>query len=189
MPAMGGEPGSATASPTTPEESTTAGSTDEGTRRASSVGSDQPDPSERNMPVTAAFETSVTWSEPLESVHATHVSTVPKHRSRVRSGSAMSSRKLSLVADTLGATRTPWACSPKHIPTVRRSCQPTPGPTGSPVARSHTIVDDRWLAMPTASTGPPSARAAWATSNAPFAMAAASNSTKPGAGVSGNTSR
>ena len=37
---------------------------------------------------------------------------------------------------------------------VRRSCQPRPGPTGSPVARSQTMVVARWLVMPTASTGP-----------------------------------
>src|SRR5438067_239957 len=188
IPAIGGEPANATASPTTPEESTTAGSTDSGTRRASSTGSDQPDASDRSMPVTAALEASVTCSEPLDSVHATQVSTVPKQRSRVRSGSAMSRRNASLVADTLGATRTPWACRPRHMPTVRRSCQPTPGPTGSPVARSHTIVDDRWLAIPTASTGPPSANAACATSSAARAIAAASNSTNPGAGVVGSTS-
>ena len=44
--------------------------------------------------------------------------------------------------------------------TVRRSCHPSPGPTGSPVARSQTTVEARWLAMPTASTVPASA-AAW----------------------------
>src|SRR3954447_4272999 len=107
IPAMGGEPDNATASPTTPDESTTLGSTDAGMRKASSVGWYQPEPSDRNIPVTAAFERSVMWSEPLERGHANHVSTVPKHRSRVRSGSAMSRRKPSLVADALGATRTP----------------------------------------------------------------------------------
>ncbi len=35
-----------------------------------------------------------------------------------------------------------------------------PGANGLPVARSHTMVDARWLATPTAATGPPSARAA-----------------------------
>ena len=40
-----------------------------------------------------------------------------------------------------------------------------PGPTGSPVARSHTIVDARWFVMPTASTGPPSSSAAVAHSS------------------------
>ena len=38
----------------------------------------------------------------------------------------------SLVADSLGATRMPWSRSTRHVPTVRRSCQPMPGPTGSP---------------------------------------------------------
>ena len=55
-----------------------------------------------------------------------------------------------MVADSLGATRMPWAWSSRQVPTVRRSCQPSPGPTGTPVARSHTMVEARWLAMPTA---------------------------------------
>ncbi len=32
-----------------------------------------------------------------------------------------------------------------HSTTVRRSCQPSAGPTGSPVTRSHTTVLARWL--------------------------------------------
>ena len=52
-----------------------------------------------------------------------------------------SSSHCTLVADWFGATRKPSARSARHAPTVRRSCQPSPGPTGSPVARSHTIVD------------------------------------------------
>ena len=46
---------------------------------------------------------------------------------------------------------------------TRRSCggpaSRCPGPTGSPVARSHTTVEPRWLEMPTASTGPAVVRA------------------------------
>ena len=42
--------------------------------------------------------------------------------------------------------------------TVRRSCQPMPGPIGSPVARSHTIVLARWLVMPTATGAGPRPR-------------------------------
>ena len=49
-----------------------------------------------------------------------------------------------------GPARRPSPCRTRQSPTVRRSCQPRPGPTGSPVARSHTIVDARWLVMPTA---------------------------------------
>ncbi len=58
-----------------------------------------------------------------------------------------------------------------------------------PVFESQTIVDARWLAMPTASTGPPSASAAVATSSAAAPISAASNSTKPGDGERGSTSR
>ena len=42
---------------------------------------------------------------------------------------------------------------------VRRSCHPSAGPTGSPVRRSHTTVDARWLQMPIPSTGPAAASA------------------------------
>ena len=130
----------------------------------SSTSALHPDPSPRMSPVTPALEASVTWRRPPDRVQATQVSTVPKASSprsdRARSGSAMSSRAATLVAEALGATRMPWAWSSRQVPTVRRSCQPSPGPTGTPVARSHTMVDARWLAMPTASTGPPSARLA-----------------------------
>ena len=40
---------------------------------------------------------------------------------------------------------------------VRRSCHPSAGAIGSPVARSHRIVLARWLVMPTTSTVPPAA--------------------------------
>ena len=41
----------------------------------------------------------------------------------------------------------------RHSPIVRRSCQPSPLPIGSPVVRSHTSVLARWLVMPTAMIG------------------------------------
>ena len=123
-------------------------------RSASSMRSSQSLPSPRCSPVTPALVASVTWSAPSERCQASHVSTVPTQRSRARSGSASSSRWATLVADALGATPRPSAWSTRQVPIVRRSCQPSAGPTGSPVARSHTIVEARWLAMPTASTGP-----------------------------------
>ncbi len=110
--------------------------------------------------VTAALVASVTCSAsapavpPPDSVHATQVSTVPKHSSprsaRARSGSTSSRMAITLVADALGASRIPSACSSRQVPTVRRSCQPMPGATGRPLARSHTMIEARWLAMPTA---------------------------------------
>ena len=98
-------------------------------------------------------------SAPARQVQATQVSTVPKASSprsaRDRSGSAWSRMAATLVAEALGATRMPRPWSSRQVPTVRRSCQPSPGATGTPVARSHTMVEARWLATPTASTGPP----------------------------------
>ena len=104
-----------------------------------------------------------TRRRPPASVQATQVSTVPKQSSLGRprrSGSTSSRMAASLVADALGASRKPSACRVRQVPTVRRSCQPMAGATGRPVARSHTTVVARWLAMPTPPTGPPSARAA-----------------------------
>ena len=107
-------------------------------------------------PVTARLVRSETCTPPRESVQATQESTVPAHRSRDRSGSAMSSSTASFVALWFGARRMPCACRARQNPTVRRSCHPIPGPTGSPVARSHDTVEARWLLIPTASTGPAS---------------------------------
>ncbi len=162
-----------------------------GMRRASRTSGSHPEPSPWISPVTPALEASVTCSAPPDRVQATQVSTVPKASSprsdRVRSGSAWSRMAATLVAEALGATRMPRPWSSRQVPTVRRSCHPSPGATGTPVARSQTMVEARWLAMPTASTGPPSARLAEATSTTAAAMAPASNSTSPGKGVSGST--
>src|SRR2546423_15179271 len=76
------------------------------------------------------------------------------------------------------------------MPTVRRSCQPTPGPTGAPLRRSHRIVDARWLVMPTAATGPPAAAiASWATASAASAGSVGSNPTKLIIGDDGSAGR
>src|SRR5262249_22730623 len=61
MPAIGGAPGSAVASPTTPDESTIRGSIRFGTRSVSSVSSDQADASLASSPVTAALVASAMW--------------------------------------------------------------------------------------------------------------------------------
>ena len=194
IPQMGGDPGRAVACPTVPEESTINGSMGDGIRSVWSNGSSHPTAASTRA-VTAALVASVTWrtslpaAAPPDRVQATQLSTVPKQSSpcsaRARSGSTSSRMAITLVADALGASRIPSACRTRQVPTVRRSCQPMPGATGFPVARSHTMLDARWLAIPTPATGPPSASAAWATSKMAPAMRAASNSTRPGAGESG----
>ena len=189
IPAIGGAPGRAVASPTTPDESTMVGSIDAGMRSGSRASSAHWDASGASRPVTAALVASVTCSAAPDNVHAIQVSTVPKHRSRARCGSTCSSNHSSLVADAFGASRRPWPRSSRQRPTVRRSCQPSAGPTGSPVARSHTTVEQRWLAMPTASTGPAASSAARAASRAVAAIPVASNSTRPGAGDDGSRGR
>ena len=169
MPAMTGRPGRISAAPTAPVESTMVGSRASGMRRASSTWGLQPEPSPWMRPVTPALEASVTWRRPPDRVQATQVSTVPKASSprseRDRSGSARSSRAATLVAEALGATRMPWPWSSRQVPTVRRSCQPSPGPDRAPRWPGPT----RWWRpagwrCPPPSTGPPSARLAEATS-------------------------
>ena len=196
IPQMGGAPGSAAALPSAPEESTTAGIIGNGIRNFSSNGSSHPIDASTSA-VTAALVASVTCSAsplgaaPPESVQATQLSTVPKQSSpcsaRDRSGSTSSRMAITLVADAFGASRIPSAWRTRQVPTVRRSCQPIPGATGRPVARSQTMLDARWLAIPTPATGPPSSSEARATSSTASAMRAASNSTRPGAGESGNS--
>ncbi len=188
---IGGAPGSAVALPTAPPESTIAGNISAGMPSAASTRVSHVDGSRVTWrPVTAALVASVTWTAPRESVHATHVSTVPKHSSVARRRSGSWSRiHCSFVADWFGLERTPWDRRLRHAPIVRRSCQPIPGPTGSPVARSQTTVEPRWLEIPTASTGPLRPSASVASSTHVAAIARASNCTIPSAGESGSNSR
>jgi hypothetical protein len=130
-------------------------------------------------PVTPALVASVTWRAsrpsrpPPERVQATQVSTVPKPARRARPrpvGVAGSRMAITLVAEALGATRMPSAWSSRQVPTVRRSCQPSPGHglPGGPVPHDGRgpLVGDA-----DASTVPPSARLAVATSSTASAMA------------------
>ena len=188
MPQITGAPGRAVASPMGPLESTRVGMAARGIRSFSSTAWSQPAASAVSRPVTPALLTSVTWTFPSVRFQTIQVSTVPTHRSRLRVGSAPSSRWATLVADWLGANRRPSPCQTRQSVTVRRSCQPRPGATGTPVGRSQTMVEARWLAMPTPSTGPASARLRRATARAASAISRASNSTRPGTGVEGRTS-
>ena len=142
------------ASPTTPDESTTVGSTPRGMRSASSTRVVPAGAVARHAgPVTPALVASVTCSGPAATgSRRPSVSTVPKQRSRLAtSGSARSRRHGQLGGRHVGRDADALlAWRARHVPTVRRSCQPMPGPTGSPVARSQTIVEARWLAIPTA---------------------------------------
>ena len=128
--AIGGAPSRATASPTAPQESTIVGQrATGGMRSASSTRSDQSCARLVQQPGDAPR-----WCDPSrgaappDSVHASQVSTVPKHRSRLRSGSWVLSSAASLVADWLGARRMPCsAAMVRQSNTVRRSCQPMAG--------------------------------------------------------------
>jgi hypothetical protein len=135
----------------------------------------------------------VAWMAPSESVQATQLSTVPKHRSAGwRPSAAWASSHWILVADWFGASESPCSLlAVRHSPMVRRSCQPSAGAIGVPVARSHTIVEARWLAIPTPVTvgSPAPSRASRAAPRTASAIAAASNSTKPGNGDVGANGR
>ena len=156
------------------------------------LGSSSPSRRRWISPVTPALDASVTWSAPAERVQATQVSTVPKASSprseRERSGSAWSRMAATLVAEALGATRMPRPWSSRQVPTVRRSCQPSPGATGiagGPVPHDGggpLVGDAHGLDRPAlgqAGRAPPRPR------RRPWP--AASNSTRPGNGVSGST--
>src|SRR3954449_6674423 len=95
--ASGGAPASALASPNTPVESTTVGSISIGTPSAAHASTDHAEVSAVSNPVTAALEGSVTCTAPRDSTHATHVSTVPKQRSRSRAPATLLSSQATLV--------------------------------------------------------------------------------------------
>ena len=182
IPAIGGAPGSAVASPTMPVESTMAG---QHARRDAQHLEHMVVPSVA-VAVHEAGDAGVgqVGDVELRRSRASTRSTCRRCRSRGRRGCARDRpcRAGTRASWPTGSERTgcPAAASTRHMPAVRRSCHPTPGPTGSPVARSQTIVDARWFAMPTASTGPPAASAALAASRAASAISAASNSTNAG---------
>ena len=89
-----------------------------------------------------------------------------------------------------GDRRMPWACSTRHMPTVRWSCQPMPGPDGlaggAGPTRSSTPAGWR-CRRPRPGRRRPAPP--WPRRGRRAASAAASNSTKPGAGDDGSTSR
>ena len=102
--------------------------------------SSQSVPSPASSPVMPALVASVTCSAPPESVHATQVSTVPKHRSRVRSGSAMSR---SMDRPWSPIRWAPPGCPGPAAPGTCRRCggpaSRCPAPRALRCGRSHTI--------------------------------------------------
>ena len=114
--AIGGEPSSAVAVPSTPVVSTTRGSAARLMRSASSRLSSQSDPSGRSRPVTAALDRSVTCS-----VAAATAATRPTCRPCRRTGRGgvrgrpASSRWAAFVADSLGANRRPSPCQHEAV--------------------------------------------------------------------------
>ena len=115
-------------------------------------------PVEAEQPGDGGVEWSVTWTAPPDSstrARCRRCRSRGRGRGRRR---VLSSSHATLVADWFGASARPCsALAVMHSTTVRRSCQPSAGPIGSPVARSHTTVLARWLVIPTALTGSPAA--------------------------------
>ena len=146
----GVRPGGRWQAPTAPDESTMRGSIGRGMRSRSSSASSQRRWRGSTSAVTAALrgvgdvERVGPAAAPPERIQATQLSTVPKQSSpgsaRARSGSTSSRMAITLVADALGASRMPSACSTRHVPTVRRSCQPMPGAT----RRARWPAPTRW---------------------------------------------
>ena len=107
-----------------------------------------------------AFVWSLMWSDPPaappDRVQAIQLSTVPMQTSRPVRSPLLASSQATFVTDWFGAIVHPCsALAVRHSPMVRRSCQPSPLPIGSPVVRSHSSVEARWLVMPTAVIGSP----------------------------------
>ncbi len=161
-----------------------AGSTPRGMRRASSMASSQSDPAAASSPVTPALVASVTCSVPPDSVQATQVSTVPKHRSRdCGRGRPCRGAWRAWWPTRWGPLGCPGPAAPGTCPRCAGPASRCPGPTGSP--RGAVPHDGRapagWRSpprrrdrAPPARRRPPRAR--------PSPWRAASNSTKPGRG-------
>ena len=153
----------------------------------------RPSPSRRRAhePGHAGVGGSVTWSRPPDSVHATQVSTVPKHRSRGRGrGRRCRGGRPAWWPSCSGPGAGPGPGAPGTSPPCAGPASRCPGPTGSPVARSHRIGrrplvgDADRLARRRRGRrrrGPPPSPRRRARR--------ASSSTKPGAGVDGRKGR
>ena len=186
MPAIGGAPASAVAVADDARSSRRSSGSTDGGMRSDVEHRARPSRCRRRAcrPVTAALvQVGDVRRAPSDSVHAIHVSTVPKHRSRARSGSAVSSRHASFVADSFGATRMPSACEHEAradgaqvLPADARADRLAGGAV--PHDRRRPLVGDADR-VDRAAVGERRARA---TSSAASAIAAASNSTKPGRG-------
>ena len=140
-------------------------------------------------PVTARCVASVTCSAPSESVHAIQGRRCRTHRSRVRSGSAVSSSVSTFVARVFGANAQPVARAARGS---ARSCggpaSRCPGRRARRWRGPTRSVEPRWLVMPTRVDGPAVVeRGARERRARRRAIAAASNSTSPGAGESGRS--
>jgi hypothetical protein len=137
IPAMSGRPVRARADPDRPRRVD-----DGGHHRARGCAAPRaprslhPDPSAADEPVTPALVASVTWRSPPTASTPPRCRPCRRHSSPRSAGTGPdrpSSRSAAtLVADALGAIRIPWAWSSRQVPTVRRSCQPSRGPTGHP---------------------------------------------------------
>ncbi len=168
MPAIGmaAPKTSASVSPTTPQLSHTSGSTWRGTPNSPSNSSSQSPLAISQSRVRDALVASVRCRRPPLSFHMSQESTVPKAsspaRARVIPSGTESRIQRSFVAEKYGSSsrpvlrRTsgshPVRRSSSHASAVRRSCHTMAGATGSPLARSHTMVVSRWLVMPMATT-------------------------------------
>ena len=127
-------------------------------RRARGVA--QPDASARSSPVTPALLRSVTWRPPPRQ-RPRHPGVDGAEAQVARGARGRRCRAATPPWWPTGSARAgcPWRPARGRCRWCGGPASRGPGPTGSPVARSHTMVDARWLVMPTASTGPPAARA------------------------------
>ncbi len=135
----------------------------------------------------AALLASVMCRAPSLSCQASQVSTVPSLAVRPFAGSALVEQP-----GELGG-RLGWGRSGCPRPAAPGRCRPCAGPASParargacPVRASHAMAEARWAVMPTASTGPRLGQGCGgATSRAAAAIAAGSNSTRPGIGTWG----
>ncbi len=184
--------------PKSPSVSRISGSSRRGMPKASSSSSSQVRRLRSNSIVREALVTSVACSRPPLRRHKRKLSIVPNAISPARARSPrpgiVSSSQRILDAEKYGSMTRPVRSATissrpasRHraqISAVRRSCQTMALCTRRPVARSHSTVVSRWLVMPIAAIGRPSAPAIAARQVETTAcqISSGSCSTQPGRG-------
>ena len=191
MPAIGTVAPRRDASPTTPAEGTTSGSSDLSTPNSASSSSSHSPVARSSSIVREALVRSVTCAAPRVSFHEPAVDR-PEGEAPARAGRRARGSTPASSPRSTGRGRAPSAggsgrrAAPRSARSVRRSCQTIAGCTSRLLPRSQTTVVSRWFVIPSDSRSraatPAAASASAAVCSALAQISSGSCSTHPGRG-------